>query len=176
MNMLFVCTHTDKQHIHNHIIWNSTTLDCKRKFRDFLRSGKAVARLSDLICIEHELSVIRNPQRGGCSYSRWKGFQGKPSNRDYLRIAIDEALEQKPHSFDAFISLLEDAGYRVHQGKYLSFDHDGFKQKIRIHSLGESYSEEAIRAIIKGQRVHSPKKRRAVWDATRAQSIIDIQA
>ncbi len=171
-----VCTHTDKQHIHNHIIWNSTTLDCKRKFRDFLRSGKAVARLSDLICIEHELSIVKNPQRGGCSYSRWKGFQGKPSNRDCLRIAIDEALEQKPHSFEAFISLLEDTGYKVHQGKYLSFDHDGFKQKIRIHSLGESYSEEAIRAIIKGQRVHSPRKRRAVWDANRVQSIIDIQA
>lgn len=171
-----VCTHTDKQHIHNHIIWNSTTLDCRRKFRDFRRSGKAVARLSDLICIEHELSVVKNPQKGGCSYSRWKGFQGKPSNRDYLRIAIDEALEQKPHSFDAFISLLEDVGYRVHRGKYLAFDHDSFKQKIRIHSLGESYSEEAIRAIIKGQRVHIPKKRRAVWDANRAQSIIDIQA
>lgn len=45
-----------------------------------------------------------------------------------------------------------------------------------MHSLGEAYSEEAIRAIIKGQRVHTPKKRRAVWDANRAQSIIDIQA
>lgn len=48
-----VCTHVDKAHIHNHIIWNSTTLDCKRKFRDFLRSGKAVARLS--------LTIIRKP-------------------------------------------------------------------------------------------------------------------
>ena len=46
----FVATHTDKKHIHNHIIWNSTTLDCKHKFRDFLGSGRAVARLSDAIC------------------------------------------------------------------------------------------------------------------------------
>ena len=171
-----VCTHVDKAHIHNHIIWNSTTLDNTRKFRDFLRSGRAVARLSDLICTEHQLSVIDNPQKGGCSYSRWKGFQGKPSHRDNLRVAIDEALEQKPHDFDAFISLLEDAGYRVKFGKHITFDHDGFKQKIRMHSLGEAYSEDAIRAIIKGQRVHTPKKRRAVWDANRAQSIIDIQA
>ena len=171
-----VCTHVDKAHIHNHIIWNSTTLDNTRKFRDFLCSGRAVAKLSDLICTEHQLSVIDNPQKGGCSYSRWKGFQGKPSHRDNLRVAIDEALEQKPHDFDAFISLLEDAGYRVKIGKHITFDHEGFKQKIRMHSLGEAYSEDAIRAIIKGQRVHTPKKRRAVWDANRAQSIIDIQA
>ena len=171
-----VCTHTDKAHIHNHIIWNSTTLDCKRKFRDFLRSGKAVARLSDLICTEHQLSVISNPQKGGCSYSRWHGFQGKPSHRDCLRMAIDEALEQKPHDFDAFISLLEEAGYRASRGKYIAFDHDGFKQKIRMHSLGEAYDEATIRAIIKGQRTHQPKKYRKVWEAHRPQTIIDIQA
>lgn len=57
-----VATHTDKAHIHNHIIWNSTTLDCKNKFRDFLGFGKAVARLSDSICLEHKLSVIENPK------------------------------------------------------------------------------------------------------------------
>ena len=76
-----VCTHIDKAHIHNHIIWNSTTLDCKRKFRNFYGSARAVARLSDLICTEHQLSVIQNPQRGGTSYSKWKGFKGKPFQR-----------------------------------------------------------------------------------------------
>ena len=53
-----VATHTDREHIHNHIIYNSTALDCSRKFRDFLLSGLAVQRLSDLICLEHSLSVI----------------------------------------------------------------------------------------------------------------------
>ena len=101
-----VCTHIDKSHTHNHIIWNSTTLDCKRKFRDFRRSGRAVARLSDLICIEHQLSVIENPKRGNSAYHRWHGFKGKPSHREMLRVAIDEALEQKPHDFDAFLALL----------------------------------------------------------------------
>ena len=66
-----VCTHVDKKHIHNHIIWNSTTLDCKRKFRDFLGSGKAVARLSDIICTEHKLSVILDPRLGNNSYNKW---------------------------------------------------------------------------------------------------------
>ena len=50
-----VCTHVDKKHLHNHVIFNSTTLDCTRKFKDFLGSGRAVGRLSDIICIEHGL-------------------------------------------------------------------------------------------------------------------------
>lgn len=53
-----VATHTDREHIHNHIVYNSTALDGTRKFRDFLLSGLAVQRLSDLICLEHQLSVI----------------------------------------------------------------------------------------------------------------------
>lgn len=68
-----VSTHVDKRHIHNHIIWNSTTLDCTGKFRDFLGSGKAVARLSDLICMEHQLSVIEKPQHGSKHYGKWLG-------------------------------------------------------------------------------------------------------
>ncbi len=172
----FVCTHTDKAHIHNHIYWNAITLDNKRKFRNFFGSARAVARLSDLICVEHQLSVIQNPQRGGTSYCKWRGFKGKPSHRELLRIAIDEALEQKPHDFVAFLSLLEEAGYRATQGKHIAFDHEGFKQKIRMHSLGDGYDEAAIRAVINGQKIHQPKKRRMVWDATRPQIIIDIQA
>lgn len=172
----FVCTHTDKAHIHNHIYWNAITLDNKRKFRNFFGSARAVARLSDLICVEHQLSVIQNPQRGGTSYCKWRGFKGKPSHRELLRIAIDEALEQKPHDFVAFLSLLEEAGYRATQGKHIAFDHEGFKQKIRMHSLGDGYDEAAIRAVINGQKIHQPKKRRMVWDANRPQTIIDIQA
>ena len=171
-----VCTHVDKAHIHNHIIWNSTTLDCKRKFRNFFGSARAVARLSDLICTEHQLSVIENPQRGGTAYSKWRGFQAKIPNRERLRIAIDEALEQKPHDFDAFLSLLAEQGFSVKNGKHLTFTHSDFKKNIRMKSLGDEYSEDAIRAIIKGQKVHTPKKRRAAWDSNRAQSIIDIQA
>ena len=73
-----VCTHIDKKHIHNHIIWNSITLDCKHKFCDFLGSGRAVARLSDVICTEHRLSVIAAPKRGKNHYGRWLGNKAKP--------------------------------------------------------------------------------------------------
>ena len=77
-----IATHTDREHIHNHIIYNSTALDCSRKFRDFLLSGLAVQRLSDLICLEHSLSVIEiKPYR-----ERQKRvlYPPKESNRDQL--------------------------------------------------------------------------------------------
>lgn len=70
--MELVATHIDRKHIHNHIVWNSTTLDCTHKFRDFLGSGRAVARLSDTICLEHRLSVIENPRRYvHGTYNKW---------------------------------------------------------------------------------------------------------
>ena len=106
----FVATHTDKKHIHNHIIWNSTTLDCKHKFRDFLGSGRAVARLSDAICTEHRLSVIADPKRGKNHYGKWLGDNAKPTHRELLCGLIDAALLQKPDSFDVLLKLLAARG------------------------------------------------------------------
>ena len=171
-----ICTHTDKKHIHNHIYWNSTTLDCSRKFRDFRRSGKAVRTLSDLICTEHKLSVIANPQRHGVSYSKWLGHRAKASHRELLRIAIDTALQKKPRDYDAFIALLATDGYRAIRGKYITFEHDDFKQHIRMNTLGDGYSEEEIRAVIQGLRIHTPKIRRTIKHPEGPQTIIDIQA
>ena len=59
--------------IHNHIYWNSTSLDCTRKFRNFWGSTMAVRKLSDLICVQHRLYVIENPKPHGISYNRWQG-------------------------------------------------------------------------------------------------------
>ena len=74
-----VATHIDKAHIHNHIIWNSTALDCTHKYRNFWGSTKAVIQLSDLICVEHGLSIIENPKLPKGSYNKWLGgkFTGK---------------------------------------------------------------------------------------------------
>ena len=84
-----VCTHINRHHIHNHVIWNSTTLDCSRKFRNFWNSTKAVRRLSDTLCMEHGLSVIENPAHKGMTYDKWLGGSAKVSNREVLRKAID---------------------------------------------------------------------------------------
>ena len=59
----FVCTHTDKSHLHNHIYFNSTAFDCSRKFHNFIGSSFALRRLSDRVCVEHDLSVIQNPKQ-----------------------------------------------------------------------------------------------------------------
>jgi len=171
-----VATHTDKKHIHNHIIWNSTTLDCKRKFRDFLGSGKAVARLSDTICLEHKLSVIENPNLGNHSYNKWLGDKAQPSLRELLRAAIDAALLKKPDSFEAFLKLMEAAGYTVKIGKNITFSHPDFQRNIRIGSLGKGYTEEEIRAVISGQKHHSPRKRRVSTTPQKTSLLIDIQA
>ena len=171
-----VATHVDKRHIHNHIIWNSTTLDCTHKFRDFRGSGKAVARLSDMICMEHSLSVVQNPRLGNNSYNKWLGNRAKPSHRDLLCKAIDEAMAKKPDSFEALLKLLEAEGYSIRCGANITFCMTGQKN-IRLRSLGEAYSEQALRAVIAGQRLHMPRKIRAVTGQKQRPSLlIDIQA
>lgn len=140
----FVATHTDKKHIHNHIIWNSTTLDYKRKFRDFLGSGRAVARLSDAICTEHRLSVIADPKRGKNHYGKWLGNKAKPSHRELLCGLIDAALLQKPDSFDTLLKLLRDAGCEVRRrGNTLSLRHPGKKGFVRLSSI-DGYSKKYL--------------------------------
>ena len=172
-----VCTHTDKKHIHNHIYWNSTALDCTRKFKNFIGSYRAVRRLSDLICAEHRLSVVENPQKHGLSYNKWRGGHDKLSNRDLLRMAIDAALEKQPGDFDALLALLKDSGYSVARKSRLSLRHENQKQSIRLDSLGEGYSEQELRAVLAGSRTHKPFVRKKYPKRReRATLIADIEA
>ncbi len=172
-----VCTHTDKKHIHNHIYWNSTALDCTRKFKNFIGSYRAVRRLSDLICAEHRLSVVENPQKHGLSYNKWRGGHDKLSNRDLLRMAIDAALEKQPKGFDALLALLKDSGYSVARKGRLSLRHENQKQSIRLDSLGEGYSEQELRAVIAGSKTHKPFVRKKYPKRReRATLIADIEA
>ncbi len=108
-----VCTHIDKSHIHNHIIWSSVSLEYDRKFRNFWGSTKAVRRLSDTICVENGLSIVENPKPHGKSYNKWLGDQAKPSHRELLRMAIDNALSQSPANFEELLKLLQESGCEV---------------------------------------------------------------
>ena len=109
-----VATHTDRQHIHNHVIFNSTALDGTRKFRDFFFSALAVQRLSDLICLEHQLSVIeKKPYR---ERQKRVVYPPKESNRDRLCGIIDTILAEKPEDYEAFLQKLEQQGYEVKRG------------------------------------------------------------
>lgn len=173
-----VCTHIDKAHIHNHIIWNSTALDESRKFRNFWGSTRAIRRLSDTICIQNGYSIVENPKGKGQTYDKWLGNQKKPSHRERICYAIDDALAQKPESFEALLKLLEDAGYQIKGGKVPSILGGDQKRFLRMDTLGENYTPDALRAIISGERKHTPRKCRVQEAAPRRSGtlLIDIQA
>ena len=152
-----VATHTDREHIHNHIIYNSTTLDGTRKFRDFFFSGLAVQRLSDLICLEHQLSVIeKKPYR---ERQKRITYPPKESNRDRLCSVIDEILQQKPTDYEDFLQKLEQQGYEIKRGKYTSVKGARQKRFIRLKTLGAGYSEDEIKAVIAGKAEHRPHQK-----------------
>ena len=174
-----VCTHIDKAHIHNHIIWNSTTLDCSRKFRNFWGSTKAVRRLNDTICIENGYSIVENPKRRGKSYDKWLGDK-PPCHRDRLRMAIDAALEKKPHDLEALLALLREAGIEVSpRGKSIRLKAPDGKKFIRLDadSMGEGYSVDALMEVLSGKRTHVPcQKNIRQPDRSKVNLLVDIQA
>ena len=89
-----VCTHIDKAHIHNHVIWNSTALSQTRKFRNFWGSSRAVRRLNDTICIENGYSIVENPKRHGKSYNKWLGDNRIQKNGGEFKMKKKEAGEK----------------------------------------------------------------------------------
>ena len=102
----FVCTHIDKEHIHNHIYYNSTAYDRSRKFRNFIGSSFALRRLSDRVCLEHDLSVIANPKLHSkgryLHYGQWLGENQKLSQKEQIRLAIDAASDGAPQGLRRF--------------------------------------------------------------------------
>ena len=164
-----VCTHVDKEHIHSHIVFNSTSLDCSRKFNNFWGSSFAVRKISDLLCIENGLSVIDDPRPSRGSYGSWLG-EKPPTVREQLERMIDAALTGCK-DFDSFLAVLKTAGVEVKRGKHLAFKIPGGKKFIRCSSLGEDYSEEAIVERISGKRIVAPRGER-----TAPNLLIDIQS
>ena len=129
----------------------------------------AVRRLSDLICVEHRMSVIENSKPHGVSYNKWQGNAERLTNRDRLCLDIDAVLAKKPHDLEGFLALMEQAGYTITRGKHIAFSHSRQKRKIRMRSLPEAYHEDAIREVLSGKRIHNPKRRRSPLSAQKAQ-------
>lgn len=129
-----VATHIDRSHIHNHIIYNSTSLDCTRKFKNFFLSGLAVQRLSDMVCIEHGLSIIEpKPYRERVKRTI---YPKKRTKRDELCAAIDQILKKKPKDFSDFVFQLSELGYEFKDGKQPAFRHSGEKRFITYPTKG----------------------------------------
>ena len=166
-----VATHTDRAHIHNHIIYNSTALDGTHKFKNFWLSTFAVQRLSDLICLEHQLSTIEyKPYR-----ERQKRivYPPKESNRDRLCSIIDTILAEKPTDYEAFLQKLEQQGYEVKRGKHTAVKGKGQKRFIRFRTLGTGYGEDEIKAVLEGRVEHKPYQRKPLQEQP-FQLLVDI--
>ena len=157
-----VCTHTDKPHIHNHIMFNSVNLKCDKKFHNFFYSGIALQRLSDIICLENGLSVIvpRKP-----SERDKHRFEKAPTFRDELKLAIDKALAKQPSDFEEFLRFLQQQEYEIKRGKHTAVRAKGGQRFIRFRSLGDGYREadirEKIAAVQKGNpQRHKPEQKK----------------
>ena len=170
-----VATHIDKAHIHNHIIYNSTSVDCSRKFNNFFLSGLAVQKLSDRVCAEHGLSIITpKPYR---ERQKRTVFPKKRTQRDELCEAIDSVLKEKPKSFENFVQALANLGFEYKDGKQPAFRGKKQKRFIRLRSHGEGYSEEELRAVISGKSLHKSKGGfREAPEQKQFHLLIDIQS
>ena len=152
-----VATHIDKEHIHNHIVYNSTNLSCDRKFRNFFFSGIALQRLSDLICLENGLSIIE-PKRPGEREERTE-FPERRSFREIIREAIDVCMEQKPKDMDELLKLLQGMGYEIKRGKNIAVRGADQKKFVRFRSLGAGYSEQDLERVFAGEMAHTPDQK-----------------
>ena len=136
----FVVSHIDRPHPHVHIYYNSTTLDCTRKFRDFLGSARAVRRLSDRICLENGLSIIVNPKLRSKGkhqhYGQWLGRNKPPTFQERLKAQIDICLAERPPDMDTFLQAMASAGFEVkyRQGGGISFRTEGQERFTRLRS------------------------------------------
>ena len=169
-----VATHIDKDHVHNHAIFNSTTLDAERKFVNFWGSSKALRRLSDVICLENGLSVIENPKHSRKSYNNWLGDNKKLTDRQKLEQIIDKVLAENPTNFDEFIKLLESKNCEFKHSRR-SVRLEGKKGFLRLNSLSENYTEEAICQRISGKRSVLNKQPASQIPDKKFSLIIDVQ-
>jgi len=148
-----VATHIDRKHVHNHIIFNSTTISCDRKFNNFKHSSKAIRRISDLLCLENGLSIIENPKPSkGRNYTEVMGNK-EPTWQEKLRWKIDEVLPACS-TFEDFLAAMKAAGYAVNdKRKHISLIAPGQKQPTRLNTLKGDHTETAIRERLAGVRI-----------------------
>lgn len=172
-----VCTHVDRQHIHSHIIFNSTALDCSKKFRNFWGSSFAIRKISDRLCVENGLSIIEKPKQSRCSYGTWIGDEKQPTLRESLAELINANLEQSL-TLDELKDALRKAGCKVKHKAHLAVKLPQGKRFIRCDSLGENYTEHALLKRLGCEQIAKPTaKKKALPAASKKPSLlINIEA
>lgn len=162
-------THTDKGHVHNHLIFNAVNFVDYKKYHSNKRTYNFIRRTSDRICHEYGLSVIEPNGNNGKSYVEYNADKTGGSWKSQLRQAVDKAI-RRSRDFDDFILRMELAGYTVkQQNKNISFRSNERERFMRSKTLGENYTVEAIKRRIAEQRSRPKIKRKGI------SLLIDIQ-
>ena len=149
-------THVDKEHLHNHLIFNAVSFVDYKKYHSNKQSYHFIRRTSDRICKEHGLSVVVPGQDKGKSYAEYTAEKQGTSYKAKLKTAIDTLIPQVK-DFDELLRRLQEMGYEIKQGKYISFRAAGQERFTRTKTLGAAYTEEAIKERIKGVYVAKTK-------------------
>ncbi|WP_368293594.1 relaxase/mobilization nuclease domain-containing protein [Dehalobacter sp. TBBPA1] len=166
-----VSTHLDKHHLHNHFVLNSVSFADGKRYYDNKATYAQLRQASDRLCREYSLSVIEN-QQGDRSehYAEWKaGQEGKPTWRGLIREDVDKAISASM-TFTQFIATLRKQGYEVKTGvKYIAVRPQGKDRFVRLKTLGDDYSEDAIKQRILQNR--SPKRQEVLPEPRRKRII-----
>ncbi len=152
---IIVATHLDKGHLHNHFVINSVSFLDGKKYNDCNASYRLLRQTSDRICRAYGLSIVENPECGRAKhYAEWKAEnEGQRTWRSAIRENVDQAV-MVSMSFQAFIRSLKEKGYEVVTGgKYIKVRPQGKERFVRLRSLGDEYTEEAIKQRILSQRM-----------------------
>ena len=173
-----VSTHVDKGHIHTHIEFNSTNLNCDGKFLNPKDSYLILRQLNDELCRAHGFSVIENPKPTAREQKQREMEAAKHgrSHKERLRQTIDRVLPDC-RDYDDFLEKMRAEGYEVKEGKTLSFRAPGWDRFTRSNKLGADYTREALRERSTHRGGRSTAAKRSVPHAGRkVNMLIDIQA
>ena len=156
-------THIDRGHIHNHVIWNAVSFTDHKHYHSNKRSYYEIRRASDLLCKEHGLSVIVPGQEKGKSYVEHQAVRNGTSYKAKLKSAIDRLLPACINLED-LLRRLQEEGYEIRRGKYISCRASNQERFTRLKTLGVDYTEETLAARIAGR--SRPSKRPKARDGS----------
>ena len=149
-------THIDKDHVHNHLIFNAVDFVNYHAYKSYKRIYYDMREVSDRLCKENGLSVIPPSQNKGMGYKEYTEAKRGTSWKQKLKQTIDR-LVITAQDYDDFLRLMQEAGYEIKTGKYISFRAKGQERFTRSKTIGENYTEERIKERIAGR---TPRRNR----------------
>lgn len=164
-------THIDKDHVHNHLIFNAVDFVDYHAYKSYKRIYYDMREISDRLCKENGLSVIPPSQNKGMGYKEYTEAKRGTSWKQKLKQTIDR-LVITAKDYDDFLRLMQEAGYEIKTGKYISFRAEGQERFTRSKTIGENYTEERIKERIAGR---TPRRSRKQTTPNGISLIGDIQ-